>query len=54
MAKTKSHEMIDKFLEEKELTWHAIHNWVSENGYVIVTEAEYDNLEVIDEDGAVP
>lgn len=54
MAKTESHQKIDKFLEESNLTWHSIHNWVEEQGNVIVTQSEYDNLGVIDENGACP
>jgi len=54
MKKTSSHKKIDKFLEDNELTWHSIHNWVENNGYVIVTQEEYDNLEVIDPDGTCP
>ena len=54
MEKSESHKKIDKFLEDENLTWHAIYNWVSEKGDVIISQAEYDNLEVIDENGAVP
>jgi predicted house-cleaning noncanonical NTP pyrophosphatase (MazG superfamily) len=45
---------IEKVLEENNIGWQSIHNWIHDKGYVIVTQEQYDNLEVIDSNGAVP
>ena len=36
------------------LDWQSIHVWIVNKGYVIITQEQYDNLEVIDPNGAVP
>jgi len=42
--------LMQKFLVENGLTWHFVHNWVTDKGYVIVLEDEYENMEIIDND----
>lgn len=54
MTSKERNEKIEKMLEENNLDWQSIHLWIMEKGYVIITEEQYDNLEVIDPNGAVP
>ena len=46
-------EKMMAILEENNLDWQSVHLWIMNEGYVIITEEEYDNLEVIDDNGAV-
>ena len=43
-----------KLVEEREISLMVMQLYLSEQGYVTVTQSQYDNLEVIDEDGDVP
>ena len=45
---------MERILQENNLDWQSVHLWVENRGYVIVTESQYENLEVIDPDGDVP
>lgn len=47
-------EKMEAILEENNLDWQSVHLWIMNNGYVIVTKEQYDNLEVIDPDGPCP
>ena len=45
---------IDKILNDNEIEWATLNLYLDAKGYVVVTQAQYDNLEVIDQEGAVP
>jgi hypothetical protein len=45
---------MQKILEDNNLDWQSVHLWIMNKGYVIITEEEYENLEVIDPDGSCP
>ena len=54
MKTKKRNEKIEKMLKDNNLDWQSIHLWIIEKGNVIISQEEYDNLEVIDPDGPVP
>ncbi|GEJ45996.1 hypothetical protein [Chryseobacterium sp. ON_d1] len=54
MTTEELNEKMEKILEENNLDWQSIHLWIENKGYVIITEEEYDNLEIIDPDGPCP
>lgn len=54
MTKEELNEKMEKILEENNLDWQSVHLWIMNKGYVIITEEEYDNLEVIDHDEPCP
>lgn len=54
MTTSELNQKIEKMLEENNLDWQSIHLWIIQKGYVIITQEQYDNLEVIDPNGAVP
>lgn len=47
-------EKMEAILEEHQLDWQSVHLWITNKGYVIITEEQYDNLGVIDPDGPCP
>lgn len=53
MSNEDLNKKINQMLKENDLDWQSIHLWVMNQGYVIITEEEYENLEVIDIDGAI-
>jgi len=53
MTKEELNEKMERILEENNLDWQSVHLWIINKGYVIITEEQYDNLEVIDPDGEV-
>jgi hypothetical protein len=40
---------MEAILEENNLDWQSVHLWIMNKGYVIITEGQYNNLEVIDQ-----
>lgn len=54
MTNAELNEKIEKILKENNLDWQSLHLWIINQGYVIITQEQYDNLEVIDPNGAVP
>jgi hypothetical protein len=54
MTDKELNEKMEKILEDNNLDWQSIHVWIINKGYVIITQEQYDNLEVIDPNGAVP
>ena len=54
MTNEELNEKMEKILEENNLDWQSVHLWIMNKGYVIITEEQYDNLEVIDPDGPCP
>lgn len=52
--KEELNQKVQKMLKENNLDWQSIHVWIMNKGYVIITEEQYDNMEVIDQDGPVP
>lgn len=54
MTKEELNEKMEQILEENNLDWQSVHLWIMNKGYVIITEEQYDNLEVIDPDGHCP
>lgn len=47
-------EKMERILREEKLDWQSVHLWIMNQGYVIVTQEEYDNMECIDPDGNCP
>lgn len=45
---------VQKMLKENNLDWQSIHLWIMNKGYVIITEDQYENMEVINQEGPVP
>lgn len=41
---------MEAILEKEQLDWQSVHLWIMNKGYVIITEGQYNNLEVIDPD----
>lgn len=41
---------MEAILEENNLDWQSVHLWIMNKGYVIITEGQYNNLDVIDPD----
>ena len=54
MTPEERNKKIERMLEENKIDWQSIHMWIVEKGNVIITQEQYDNLEVINPDGAVP
>lgn len=44
---------MEYILKENKLDWQSVHLWIMNKGYVILTEEQYENLEVINEDGEI-
>jgi hypothetical protein len=41
-------EKMESILVENDLDWQSVHLWIMNQGYVILSQEEYDNLESID------
>ncbi len=54
MTEQELNEKMETILKENNLDWQSVHLWIMRKGYVIITESQYDNLEVIDPNGDVP
>jgi|GEM_PF-5895144 len=44
----------EELVQKKDISLMVIELYLNEKGYVVLKQEEYDNLEVIDPDGAVP
>lgn len=42
-------EIMDRLLKENNLDWQSVHLWIINKGYLILTEEEYDKLELKEE-----
>lgn len=50
MTNEELNKKMEKILEENKLDWQSVHLWIINKGYLIISQEEYDNLEVIDDD----
>ena len=51
---SKNVEKLRKFLKDNDMNLIQVQLLLDEEGFVTVTQAQYDNLQVIDPDGACP
>lgn len=54
MTDQELNQKMERVMSENDLCWQQVHLWIMRKGYVIVTEAEYENMEVIDPNGPCP
>lgn len=47
MNKEELNVTMEKILEENNLDWQSVHLWIMNKGYVIITEEDYNELELI-------
>ncbi len=49
MTNQELNDKMEAILKENNLDWQAVHVWIMDQGYVIVTQEEYDALEPIED-----
>jgi len=54
MTKEELNKKMEAILEENKLDWQSVHLWIMNKGCVIITQEQYDNLDVIDPNGPIP
>jgi len=49
MTKEELNSKMESILTENKLDWQSVHLWIMNQGYVIISQEEYDRLEPIED-----